>query len=239
METICEAVSAAGGPASVLLANIMPDLSEWLESAWAVAATLPGEAQPVYTSGLPPDRDTCLRHLSGIAAALPEPELPRWWEAGSDRPEWMPRLALLIEIGGETSVLAFGPKRGAGGYLPEDRTLVMEAAAHIAGLLETEQLSGMLTARMARMNRIREDLVTAGGVQRCFYPLRAAEVTGLDYYGECRPGGRRGRRLFRFRPDRGQCARRFRGRRLRTRRERGDPDLRSACVPARHGILAA
>jgi sigma-B regulation protein RsbU (phosphoserine phosphatase) len=168
-----------------------------LDCVWVVAMNADrGALYPVAAFGAHPEPCACasrtLDLLTRGHATAPTVDAPD---------ESAPCATCSLLVHGRTAgVLALGPKRNALEYTPSDRDLLAQAAAHIGALLENERLAWYLAAKTLEAERARRELETAREVRNRFFPARFSAVQGIDYYGECEPGGEVGGDFYDFTP---------------------------------------
>jgi phosphoserine phosphatase RsbU/P len=182
-------------PGAALMSAMVTDLAEWADCSWAAAInSLGGCLVPICTCGAQLDLQACLDYTASMLrqeCAILE---------GGER-EWMPQLIIPIKVAEDIrGVLAFGPKKDASAYTAADRKLMLDAAAVISNLMQSERLACFVAANVDRLRRIRLDLTRAHDMQSRFYPCSLPRIQGLDYYGECRPAEDVGGDFFDFVP---------------------------------------
>ena len=174
------------------MSAIVTDLAEWANCSWAAAmSSVGGSLVPICTWGAQFDLQACLDYTAAALRGILE---------GGDE-SWTTRLVIPIVVAEHVrGALAFGPKKNASSYTAADRKLMLEVAAMISSLMQSERLACFVAANVDRLQRIRLDLTRAHDVQSRFYPSRLPHVQGLDYYGECQLVGDVGGDFFDFVP---------------------------------------
>ena len=177
------------------MSAIVTDLAEWASCSWAAAmSSVGGSLVPICTWGAQFDLHACLDHTATMLRK--ECAIVQGGEQG-----WTPRLVIPIKVAEHVrGALAFGPKRNGSPYTMADRKLMLDVAALISNLMQSERLACFVAANADRSRRIRLDLTRAHDVQSRFYPSRLPHVQGLDYYGECQLVGDVGGDFFDFVP---------------------------------------
>ena len=185
----CHDSLAAEETGAALMSAIVTDLAEWVSCSWAAAmSSVGGSLVPICTCGTPFDLQACLDYTATMLQ-------------GCGEREWTGRLVIPIVVAEHVrGALAFGPKKNASPYTAADRKLMLEVAALISNLMQSERLACFVAANVDRSRRIRLDLTRAHDVQSRFYPSRLPHVQGLDYYGECQLAGDLGGDFFDFVP---------------------------------------
>src|SRR5258706_14513471 len=100
----------------------------------------------------------------------------------------MAQIMCPVQVQGETvAALLFGPKQFGADYEPRDRELIKRSAVHLAFILGDQYLAAKVASQMARHLRRKRELASAREVQDRLFTYLLAPISGLDYYGECRP----------------------------------------------------
>jgi sigma-B regulation protein RsbU (phosphoserine phosphatase) len=176
-----------------ILAEIMFDLAECIDSTWAVAITEPySHSPPFCTFGQLPEVKRCPALIAFTQAT----------QAGSiaERSDCaMAQIMCPIQVRGETfAALLFGPKKSGADYEPRDRELIKRSAAHLAFILSDEHLAAKVGAQVARRLRRKHELASAREIQDRLFTYRPPSIPGFDLYGGCWPVGELGGDFFDF-----------------------------------------
>ncbi len=97
---------------------------------------------------------------------------------------------LLIPLGSKDKMLGFlslGPKQAEAPYTRSDVRLLSSVAAQTGLALENSRLTAAIAQEVAKRERLNREIEIAREVQERLFPQELPPVTGLDYYGACRP----------------------------------------------------
>ncbi len=159
------------------MSAIVTDLAEWAGCSWAAAmSSLGGCLVPICTCGAQFDLQACLDYTASMLRQKCD------ILEGGERE--CPQLIIPIKVAEDIrGVLAFGPKEDASAYTAADRKLMVDAAAVISNLMQSERLACFVAANVDRLHRIRLDLTRAHDIQSRFCRCSLPRIQGLDYYG--------------------------------------------------------
>jgi hypothetical protein len=141
---------------AALLSVFVNDLAEWSGCSWGAAMScVRGPLVPICTWGAQFDLQACLDY---VASMLPQECAIL---EGSDR-EGIPHLVVPIIVAEHIhGVLAFCPKKTASTYTAADRKLMLDVAALISNLMQSERLACFVADSR-------------------FYPSSLPRIEGLD-----------------------------------------------------------
>ena len=97
---------------------------------------------------------------------------------------------LLLPLARKDRLLGFislGPRRSEAPYSTSDVDLLRTVATHTALAVENSRLTSAIAAETAEREVINRELTIAREVQQRLFPQKCPQVTGVAYYGTCRP----------------------------------------------------
>ncbi len=100
------------------------------------------------------------------------------------------RAELLLPLTARDELLGFitlGQKRSEEPYSGADLRLLKSVAAQTGLALENAQLTAAVARETAQRERLNRELEIAREVQERLFPQKLPAISGLDYYGHCRP----------------------------------------------------
>jgi phosphoserine phosphatase RsbU/P len=97
---------------------------------------------------------------------------------------------LLLPLARKDRLLGFislGPRRSEAPYSTSDVDLLRTVASHTALAVENSRLTSAIAAETAEREVINRELTIAREVQQRLFPQKCPQVSGIAYYGTCRP----------------------------------------------------
>jgi sigma-B regulation protein RsbU (phosphoserine phosphatase) len=97
---------------------------------------------------------------------------------------------LLLPLGSKealSGVISLSPKLSEEPYSPNDLRLLKLVAAQTGLALENSRLTEAIVSEASQKERLNRELEIAREVQERLFPQELPNITGLDYYGACRP----------------------------------------------------